>query len=385
MTQLSGTQGSSYADIGAWHDLVLSGERAELAASVRRHLGDRFPLAALRAAFDRPPGPAPGWEEIAASGYPLVGAPESAGGIGSLADLAALLEEAGRALLPVPLLATVLSMQTRLAAGIALGDDAGTVPAALGVARAGQLSGAALTGQLAGATLTASRVAVLDAAAGGALIIAAPDGTGTILADLDAAAMAPGVAAVPPAAGLTQIDPGRPVQVSDLDGVPAREVWRVEASLDDVLARARVAVAADLTGVAAGALDRSVRHVLDRQQFGRKLGAFQAVKHKLADVYVAVERARSLTRAAAITLADPVTDPAADTVDTRVLPLLAKAAAAEAALQATAAFVQVLGAMGVTFEADAHLYFRRAQQTAPFLGSAAHCYRRAAELQHDAG
>jgi alkylation response protein AidB-like acyl-CoA dehydrogenase len=364
---------ATYADIGAWRDLVLSDERAELAASVRRHLAGRFPLSALRDAFDPAPGPLPGWDEIAASGYPLIGVPESAGGIGSLVDLAALLEEAGRALLSVPLLATVLSLHTRLAAGIPLDEGAGTVPAGLAVARAGQV---------AGGVLTASRVAVLDAPSVRRLTIALPDGLGTLLTDLDAAAVRDAAvrdAAGPPPSGTTRIDPGRPAVVTDLAGLPARAVWRVDASLDDVLAPARVAVAADLVGVAAGALDRSVRHALDREQFGRKLGAFQAVKHKLADVYVAVEGARSVTRAAAITLADPLAGP-----DARVLPLLAKAAAAEAALRATAAFVQVLGAMGVTFEADAHLYFRRAQQTAPFLGSAAQCYRRAVELRRDA-
>ena len=128
---------AKHADVDAWRDLVLTGERAELAASVRRHLAERFPLSSVRAAFERPPGPAPGWDEIAANGYPLVGAPKSAGGIGSLVDLVALLEEAGRALLSVPLLATVLSLQTRLAAGIPLGEEAGMTPAGFGIGAAG--------------------------------------------------------------------------------------------------------------------------------------------------------------------------------------------------------------------------------------------------------
>lgn len=356
---------AGHTDVDAWRDLVPSDERAQFVASVRRHLADRFPLSALRAAFEQPPGPREGWEEIAASGYPLVGLPESAGGAGSLVDLVALLEEAGRALLSVPLLATVLASQTRCAAGIALEEDAGLTPAGLGVAPSGQVSGSGLT---------ASRVGVLDAAAIQRLTVVLPDGEGAVLADLDAAV-------VRPASIAAHIDPGRPLAVLDLVSAPTSSVWRVDAGVDDVLGPARVAVAADLVGVATGALDRSVRHALDREQFGRQLGAFQAVKHRLADVYVAVEGARSLTRAAAITLADPDTGPA----DARTLPLLAKAAAAEAALRATAVFVQVLGAMGVTFEADAHLYFRRAQQTAPFLGSAAECYRRAAGRRGSTG
>jgi alkylation response protein AidB-like acyl-CoA dehydrogenase len=350
------------ADLGAWRDLVLSGDRAEFAASVRRHLSDRFPLSMVRAAFDQPPDAGAGWDEIARSGYPLVGLPESAGGAGSLVDLVALLEEAGRGLLSVPLLSTVLGLQTLIAAGAPLGADADPAESPAGF-------GIAATGEVTGQAITARAVGVLDGRPNRPAIIVLPDGADVVAAEL-------GPACGAKFDGAAQLDPGRAIAVADLDRATARSVHRVRADLDGLLGPARVAVAADLTGVAAGALDRSVQHALDRMQFGRRLGAFQAVKHTLANLYLAVEGARSLTRAAAITLAGGPGDPA----EARVLPLLAKAAAAEAALRATAVYVQLLGAMGVTFEADAHLYFRRAQQTAPFLGSAADCYQRAVRI-----
>jgi alkylation response protein AidB-like acyl-CoA dehydrogenase len=359
------TDVAKHADVDVWRDLVPSAERAEFVASVRRHLAERYPLSGLRAAFDRVPCSAGSWDEIAASGYPLVGVPESAGGAGSLVDLVALLEEAGRALLSVPLLATVLSVQTRLVASVPFDEESATVPAGFGLAREGRICGSALT---------AARVGIIGGAAAQRLTVVVPDGDGTIVTEIDGAALRPTDL-------FSHIDPGRPLAVLDVADVPAVATARVDASVDDVLRPARIAVAADLVGVAAGALDRSVRHALDREQFGRKLGQFQAVKHALADVYVGIERARSLTRAASIALADPLVEtPAAHT-----LPLLAKAAAADAALRATSAFVQVLGAMGVTFEADAHLFFRRAQQTAPLLGSASECYRRAVAIQGGAG
>jgi hypothetical protein len=265
----------------------------------------------------------------------------------------------------VPLLATVLSVQTRLVASVPFDEESATVPAGFGLAREGRICGSALT---------AARVGIIGGAAAQRLTVVVPDGDGTIVTEIDGAALRPTDL-------FSHIDPGRPLAVLDVADVPAVATARVDASVDDVLRPARIAVAADLVGVAAGALDRSVRHALDREQFGRKLGQFQAVKHALADVYVGIERARSLTRAAAIALADPLVEaPAAHT-----LPLLAKAAAADAALRATSAFVQVLGAMGVTFEADAHLFFRRAQQTAPLLGSASECYRRAVAIQGGAG
>jgi alkylation response protein AidB-like acyl-CoA dehydrogenase len=130
-----------------------------------------------------------------------------------------------------------------------------------------------------------------------------------------------------------------------------------------------VAVAADLVGVASAALQRSVEYAKTRRQFGTPIGAFQGIKHALADNYVSVERARSLTYAAAARLDEPPTMGAAWTSAA-----LAKAAAADAATSCARTNVQVHGALGQTWEHDAHLYVRHAWQHAALLGDSRALY-----------
>jgi alkylation response protein AidB-like acyl-CoA dehydrogenase len=343
--------------IDAWRDLVPSPERRQLIEVVRRHFADRFPISARHAPAPGAEANATAWDDVSAAGYPAIGLPEDAGGAGSAVDLVAVLEEAGRALLSAPLLATVLALQVLRAVG--LPPSPAERPGALGRGR----------GEWHEGRLDLDEAYVLDGAAAQWLAVLIPAGEGVIVVQLDAGDLpAPVVSA--------HLDPGRPIARFPASRVRPRAATSAAMPEDAVLAPARVAVAADLVGVAAGALDRAVAHALDREQFGKKLGAFQGVKHRLADGYVAVERARSLTRAAAILLEHPEADPQA----AARLPLLAQAAAAEAAAGTTSSLVQVLGAMGMTSESDAHLFFRRAQQTAAFLGSPADCYARAADI-----
>lgn len=343
----------SRSTLDFWRDLVLTEERRELVETVRRHLAGSFPLEAVRECYDRRSQPEGAWTEVSRADYTSIGLPESAGGLGTLVDTAALLESAGQMLVPAPLLSTVLSLQTlSLVDGVLPLEVAR--PAALGV-----VGGAGGPGRPA-----IGRLAVLDGVLAERLTVVVPREQCVTVVQFDTASLGP-------AEAHRHVDPSRPVAVFDVGEVAPLSHADDPRPLDAVLAPARTAIAADLTGTATGALDRAVRHALDREQFGKKIGAFQGVKHRLADVYVAVERARSLTRAAAVALAG-----ASERSGTE-LSLLAKAAASEAAVDASRALVQVLGAMGMTFESDAHLFFRRAQQTAPFLGSAAICYRRA--------
>src|SRR5690606_15487652 len=121
----------------------------------------------------------------------------------------------------------------------------------------------------------------------------------------------------------------------------------LEASAHHALAAARACVAADLVGTAERALQGSIAHALTREQFGRAIGSFQGIKHQLADVHVLIERARSLTVGAAVAVAA-----SAHSNESARLSLLAKASAADAAARAVAVHTQLLGAMGLTFEAD---------------------------------
>ena len=161
--------------------------------------------------------------------------------------------------------------------------------------------------------------------------------------------------------------PGADVEI-DVEPVTVATVKSVEAALVAPL----VATAADLLGVASAALHRSVEYARTRRQFGTPIGAFQGIKHALADNYVSVERARSLTYAAAARLGEPRIGPTTGAGWTSAA--LAKAAAADAASTCARTNVQVHGALGQTWEHDAHLYVRHAWQHAALLGDSRALY-----------
>ncbi len=284
------------------------------------------------------------WESLYEQGYTMLGVPEELDGVGSATDLAAVLEEAGRVLLPVPLTVTAAAVQTLLAAGLPL-DEATAAPAALAF-RAAQ-------GMFAFDGATARTVVVLEG-----------DGDQTRVRRWRSDP------------GMHQresrpIDPSRVgAVVQDPGGVEER---CVPVSADHLLAAARTCVASDLVGTAGRALDAAVAHALVREQFGRPIGSFQAVKHRLADLHVAIERARSLVVGAAVELeSDALSDRARD------LSMMAKAAASETCVLAAVVHTQLLGAMGLTAEADTPAEIRRAQHTAGYLGEPSELYARVA-------
>jgi alkylation response protein AidB-like acyl-CoA dehydrogenase len=130
---------------------------------------------------------------------------------------------------------------------------------------------------------------------------------------------------------------------------------------------AAVAVTAIQVGAAGAALERTRRYLLEREQFGRSLGSFQALKHRMADLLVLVETARSVSWAAAWAAArdEPLGRPAA----------VAKAWCTDAFNRVAAEMVQLHGGIAITWEHDAHLFFKRAHATAQLFGRA-HEHRR---------
>lgn len=162
-------------------------------------------------------------------------------------------------------------------------------------------------------------------------------------------------------------DPSRPLATVHVD---AQLCHAPKVDVESVLSPALLAVGAELVGVAQGALELAVAHARTRTQFGRPIGSYQGVKHALADGYVAIERARSLTYMAAAGLDDPATP--SDSPFTTCA--LAKAAAGDAALRSVRTTIQVLGALGQTWEHDAHLYLRRAWVGAAQLGDSSSLY-----------
>ncbi|MEV0625279.1 acyl-CoA dehydrogenase [Nonomuraea wenchangensis] len=338
-----------------WQLLAPDEDSLALADTARAQFRSLRGPAVMRAALDG--GVPGGWEAVAEGGYADIGIPEELGGIGRVIDLVVMLEEAGRALLTAPLLASALAFRTQVAAGVHR-EEFRRAPAGFGIAE-GVVDE--------GGRCRVERVHVLGGhgAAAFTLVVQGPKRVWVIVVDPEGE----GVEAVEQE---TLVDPSRPLPAFRLGhktGVAAAE-WRELAfgDLERVLAGARVCVAADLVGTAAGALDGAVEHVLQRRQFGRAIGAFQGVKHQLADAYTAVERARSLVYGAALSL------------NPRDC-LLANAVAAETAVRVTSLFTQLMGAMGVTFEADCHLFLRRAHQTACLLGEPDALYLAAARIE----
>ena len=300
-----------------------------------------------------------GWTELAAPG----------GGDYGPVELAVVLEECGAALAPIPFLSSVGlaagalrgteldSVLTAIAGGavatLALHAKGSRLPGVPMTLRAGRLRGrAAAVPNLGRAELIVTLAHTDDKGLRG------PDG---LVAAVVRCGGAGGVNVVP----RESTDPAQPVADVEID---AEAVAAAPVQLESALAAPLVAAAADLVGVASGALHRSVEHAKTRRQFGTPIGAFQGIKHALADNYVSVERARSLTYAAAARLTD------SDTRSAWTAAALAKAAAGEAAVNCARTAVQVHGALAQTWEHDMHLYIRHAWQGAALLGDSRALY-----------
>ncbi len=299
-----------------------------------------------------------GWTELAAAGR---GDEAPVGALG----LALVLEECGAAIAPIPLLSSVgLAAGVLRAAGPAtdglLSDiAAGTVATAVLHPPRRRLPG--VTMMLRRGRLRGRGVAVPEVTRAELVVTLAASDDGVVAAVVHTGSDV----TIEPAAEST--NPAQPLADIRIDAAP---VACAPVDLESALAQSLLAAAADLVGVAAAVLGRSVEHAKSRRQFGKPIGAFQGVKHALADNYLAVERARSLTYAAANRLDDPATTPAA----AWTAAALAKAAAGEAAVDCARTAVQVHGAIAQTWEHDTHLFLRRAWQAAAALGDSRALY-----------
>ena len=216
-----------------------------------------------------------------------------------------------------------------------------------------------------GSRLTGTAVSVADAERADVLVLLAKGADGPV-----AAVVRRGDLGLRPQEAF---DATRPLADVDVAVRPER-VFAVD--LEEALAVPLVATAAELVGTGTRLLDLAVTHALVREQFGKPIGSFQGIKHRLADCYVALERARSLTYAAAML----VEDRDATSTQRWRSALLAKAAAGEAASETARSCVQVHGALAMSWEHDAHLYLRRAWQSAALLGEPRACYAAAGAL-----
>jgi alkylation response protein AidB-like acyl-CoA dehydrogenase len=346
-------------------EFALTEDQTALQSAVRDLIAAAAGPDVVRAVADDPDGDGdpPGvWARTAEQGWPAILVPEEHDGLGlGLLDAAVVVRCLGAGVVPSPLLPTLLGVEALVRAGSPEQQKAWLPRVAAGEVR---LS-----------------VALPGATAGSGVAVTADDSsddgtnrlTGTALhveyahlaERLVVAATAPATGSGAGAAevGLWLVDPAAPgvtvTRTPVLDGTSRPATVVLDGVAGERLAGADggpgVLVANDLVGVAREALTRTLDYVKTREQFGKPVGSFQALKHHLADLAVA------------ITMAEHAAWYAAHAVDAGLpdAPLavsVAKAAASDTAREATAKMIQYHGGIGYTWEHDAHLFFKRAKR-----------------------
>jgi alkylation response protein AidB-like acyl-CoA dehydrogenase len=369
---------------------TVSDEQRALRDSVRRFLADRAPLARVRELMDSPDAiDRAVWHQAGDQlGLQGIAIPEDYGGAGfTFAEQAIVLEELGAALYGGPYLASAVLAATALLAsddqaarrellpGIASGqtvatlafteDDGSWAPEAIRLAASGPVKGDSEEGMgrwVGGGAwvLDGHKSFVLDGHTADLILVVARAGPGLSLFAVPAGAN--GLTR----RGLPTLDQTRKLARLEFDSVPARRIAGDGAA---VLARtldvAAVAQAAEQLGGAQRALDMAVAYAKTREQFGRPIGSFQAVKHRCADLLLEVESLRSAVSYAAAAVAE-------DSAEIPVVSALVAACASDVYFHVAAENIQIHGGIGFTWEHDAHLYFKRAKASELFLGDASY-------------
>ncbi len=315
------------------------------------------------------------WRGMVEMAWPGTAIPEAYGGAGfGYLELCVIAEELGRSLAPTPFSSSVyLATEAILLAGsedqkrrwlpkLALGEAIGCFALAEGPQAPTPRS---IRTRARGGRLAGTKVPVADGDVADVAVVAARtadgDGDGTLslaLVDLTSAGVT--------RTRVSTVDPTRSHARIVLEGAAAEPLgapgqgWSLVRRLLD---RAAVLVAFEQVGGAQAALDMAREYALGRFAFGRPIASFQAIKHKLVDMYVAIELARSNAYYGAWALST-------DAPELPVAAAAARVSAAEAFWLAAKENIQTHGGMGFTWEFDCHLYYRRAKLLALALGSA---------------
>ncbi|MEC3976104.1 acyl-CoA dehydrogenase family protein [Amycolatopsis sp. H20-H5] len=353
-------------------DLLYSEVEEDLRASVRDLFADQAGAAAVLARTETSePYDLKLWRTLAADlGAAGLAVPEELGGHGASArETALVMEELGRSLAPVPFLGSVV-----LATSALLGADTTheVVVELLAKLAAGELIGALAVPLSstpdsafpesvkvdADGTLSGRVTSVADASAAEVLIVPATGADG------------PGLYAVEaPAAQVTEVislDLTRRIADVVLDNAPARQVSdaaHAPAALKHALTTAAGLLASEQLGIADWCLTETVKYVKERYQFGRPVGSFQSLKHRMATLYLEVVNARAAARYAADTLA-------AGRDDVEIAVAVAQARCSPIAVHTAEEAIQLHGGIGMTWEHPAHLYLKRAKSDEIALGTA---------------
>jgi acyl-CoA dehydrogenase len=352
-------------------DFDFSEEQKQLRDHARRFLETNSSRSTVRVVLDAAATHDPQlWRRLADLGYMGTAIPESYGGLGlGYLELCVIAEELGRSLAPVPFSSSIyLAAECLLKAGseaqkqawlpkLASGESIGAFALSEQV---GAVSASRMDCYVSNGHLTGTKLPVVDGMIADICIVAARNEGGLVdlyLVELSGI----GVNRVP----VATIDPTRGHARLTFDKAPATPIGKTGQGwpqIEEMLNRAAVLFAFEQIGGADRALEMARDYALERRAFGRQIGSFQALKHMLADMYVAATLARSNAYFAAWALS----------TDAAELPQ----AAAAARISATQAFqlcsrnnIQVHGGMGFTWDSDCHLYYRRSNLLAINLGS----------------
>ncbi|GGJ39020.1 acyl-CoA dehydrogenase family protein [Streptomyces brasiliensis] len=349
-------------------DLLYSEEEEALRAAVRDLLTDRCaPASVIARTESDAPHDVSLWKALT-EGMGLAGllVPEEHGGQGAThREVAVVLEELGRAVAPVPYLASAVvateavlacgadDLLSRLAEATAIGALAVGLHTAPGAAfKRVRLEGGTLHGEVTG---------IADAAVADVLLVPADDG-GLYAVDASAATVVPQVS----------LDLTRPVATVVLDGAAGTRLGEAAPAVRRGLRAGAGLLASEQLGLAEWALTETVRYLKERKQFNRPVGGFQALKHRLAQLWLEVVNLRAAARAAA--------DALATGTDTAVTVAVAQAYAGPVAVHAAEEALQLHAGIGMTWEHPIHLYLKRAKADSIAYGTAGAHRENLAEL-----
>jgi alkylation response protein AidB-like acyl-CoA dehydrogenase len=362
-------------------DFAFSEEQEMLRRSAREFLAKECPPKVVRRLMDSPDAYDPAlWKKLADLGWTALGIPEQYGGVGTFLDLVVVLEEAGRALLPGPYFAT---MGLAVPAIIEAGTEAQKKDVLGSIASGEARATLALTEP--SGRWDATGIAMTAKPAGGGWQL---DGVKQFVPDSDGADFIV-VAARTRGEGEDGISlflvKGRPqgMTVQQLKTLDMTRRWSelrfegVQVGADALMGAPHTAwprlkralewgtaaLCAEMVGGTQKVLETSTEYAKTRQQFGKPIGIYQAVSHKLADMLVLAESGRSATYYAAWAVD-------ADAPDRALATSMAKAYVSDAYRKVAGDGIQVHGGIGFTWEHDMHLYFKRAKASEVTLGDA---------------
>ncbi|BBZ05631.1 acyl-CoA dehydrogenase [Mycolicibacterium chitae] len=345
-------------------DLLYSDTEDELRASVRALLTKSAPWDAVLARTESPETTDSAlWRALVHEvGCTALSVSEQFdGGGASWREVAVVAEELGRAVAPVPFLGHSLAIallqelqQTELLGRLARGELTATVAIPFGAPAA--VPGAEIEvtdGRLSGTIRT-----VADALVADVLLVPVADAVYVVAAHADGLSRN----------AIVSLDMTRPLADLVLDGVaatPATTNRDVAAALTRTRQIGSALLASEQLGAAEKCLEMTVEYLLVRRQFARTIGSYQALKHRAADVWVAITQAKAVARYAAECAAT-------DSADLPVAAALAKAHCSEVVQQAAEECLQLHGGIGFTWEHPTHLYLKRAKSSALALGGPAY-------------